>query len=130
RPMYMQVYLHKTVLSADHLLRHIFKRVRLLMENGAPLHHTSPSLQYFLERRGSMTANLSQEVVTNYLKLDDSDIFQSIKYWQHNDDSILSNMCGRFQSRQLFRTTFIENRDFQKVTDRVKAQTMKILKKR
>src|SRR5699024_3958794 len=40
------------------------------------------------------------------------------------------NLCSRFQSRQLFRTTFIKNKDARRVKDKVKAQTRKILKNR
>src|SRR5699024_9903351 len=53
RLMYMQVYLHKTVISADKLLRHIFDRVRMLIKQGIELKQPSPDLQYFLESRPS-----------------------------------------------------------------------------
>jgi len=53
RLMYMQVYLHKTVLSADKLMRNIFKRVRVLIDRGAGLPSHSPSLNYFLTNRPS-----------------------------------------------------------------------------
>ncbi|MDZ7694530.1 MAG: HD domain-containing protein [Balneolaceae bacterium] len=42
RLMYMQVYLHKTVLAADKLLRNIFERVHHLISEGAELYYASP----------------------------------------------------------------------------------------
>jgi len=129
RLMYMQVYLHKTVLSADKLLHHIFDRVRLLIDKGMKLEHPSPALQYFLEKQPSARKRISAQMLKNYIKLDDNDIFQSIKFWQNSDDLILADLCRRFQSRKLFRTTFLENKSTQKVKRQIKTQTKQLLKK-
>jgi|AntRauTorckE6833_2_1112554.scaffolds.fasta_scaffold02273_3 HD superfamily phosphohydrolase len=130
RLMYMQVYLHKTVLSADKLLRHIFDRVRLLIDQDQKLHHPSPILEFFLQSAHSAKKKISAEVLKHYVLLDDNDIFQSIKYWQHSNDPILADLCTRFQSRKLFRTTFLENKSTKKIKQRIKSQTKKILEKR
>src|SRR6056297_1618248 len=129
RLMYMQVYLHKTVLSADKLVRHIFRRVRELMRGGKKLHHASPSLQFFLENQPSAKKGISTSVLKKYLQLDDNDVFQSIKYWQHSDDPILANLCKRFQSRQLFRTTFLDGKPSKKLVSKVQTKTQAALKK-
>jgi HD superfamily phosphohydrolase len=129
RLMYMQVYLHKTVLSADKLLRHIFDRVRLLIDKGMKPEHPSPALRYFLEKQPSARRRISAQMLKNYIKLDDNDIFQSIKFWQNSDDPILADLCRRFQSRKLFRTTFLENKSTQKVKRQIKTQTKQLLKK-
>jgi hypothetical protein len=68
-------------------------------------------------------------MLKNYIKLDDNDIFQSIKFWQNSDDPILADLCRRFQSRKLFRTTFLENKSTQKVKRQIKTQTKQLLKK-
>ena len=130
RLMYMQVYLHKTVLSADKLLRHIFDRVRELITEGKKLYHASPALQYFLENRPSAKKGIKGEVLQKYLQLDDNDVFQSIKYWQYSSDPILSNLCKRFQSRKLFRTTFLDQNPSKSVKKNVLTKTQKVLKKR
>ena len=130
RLMYMQVYLHKTVLSADKLLLHIFDRVRLLIDQDQKLHHPSPILEFFLQSAHSAKKKISAEVLKHYVLLDDNDIFQSIKYWQHSNDPILADLCTRFQSRKLFRTTFLENKSTKKIKQRIKSQTKKILEKR
>jgi len=129
RLMYMQVYLHKTVLSADKLVRHIFRRVRELIKAGKDLFHASPALQFFLENQPSAKKGISTRVLEKYLQLDDNDVFQSIKYWQNADDPTLANLCKRFQSRSLFRTTFLENKPSKKLANKVQAKTQHALKK-
>lgn len=130
RLMYMQVYLHKTVLSADKLLRHIFRRVRQLIDRGENLEQPSPALQFFLESKVSARKQITPEMLKNYVMLDDNDIFQSIKFWQYSDDPILSDLCRRFQARRLFRTTFLENKSKKKIQRTIESQTKTILKKR
>jgi len=130
RLMYMQVYLHKTVLSADKLVRHIFKRVRKLINAGEKLYHASPALQYFLENKPSAKKGIKGEVLQKYLQLDDNDVFQSIKYWQYSADPVLANLCKRFQSRKLFRTTFLDQKPSKSVRKKILAKTQKVLKKR
>jgi len=128
RLMYMQVYLHKTVLSADKLLHQIFRRVRVLLTQGYDLYHPSPALQFFLERQPSAKKGISAKVLQKYLLMDDNDVYQSIKYWQYTDDRILSNLCKRFQSRSLFRTTFLDNKPTDDLRKRVHYKTQKKLK--
>jgi hypothetical protein len=65
-----------------------------------------------------------------YLQLDDNDVFQSIKYWQHADDQVLSDLCRRFQSRSLFRTSFLDSTPSSELVDEVKTKTQQALKKR
>lgn len=130
RLMYMQVYLHKTVLSADKLLRNIFSRVRMLINSGHELYHASPALQFFLEEQPSAKKGISAEVLQKYLQLDDNDVFQSIKYWQYSSDPILADLCKRFQSRSLFRTTFLDKKPSKKLQNEVKSKTQKALKKK
>ncbi len=130
RLMYMQVYLHKTVLSADKLLHQIFRRVRMLIDDNEKLYHPSPALKYFLEKRPSAKRGISSTVLQKYLQLDDNDIYQSIKYWQHSNDPILSDLCRRFQSRSLFRTTFLEKNPSNNLKGVVREKTKKVLKER
>ncbi|TYP95029.1 hypothetical protein LX73_0324 [Fodinibius salinus] len=130
RLMYMQVYLHKTVLSADILIRNIFQRVRELIQSGTDLYHASPALQFFLEEQPSAKKEIPKKVLKKYLRLDDNDVFQSIKYWQYEDDPVLANLCKRFQSRSLFRTTFLDNKPSDELTEKVKVKTQRSLKDR
>ncbi|WP_445666324.1 HD domain-containing protein [Fodinibius sp. AD559] len=130
RLMYMQVYLHKTVLSADKLVHHIFDRVRKLINAGEKLYHASPALQYFLENKSSAKKGIKGEILQRYLQLDDNDVFQSIKYWQYSADPVLANLCKRFQSRKLFRTTFLDQKPSKKIKKKVLTKTQKVLKQK
>lgn len=130
RLMYMQVYLHKTVLSADQLLRNIFRRVRWILDQGGDLPETSAALHYFLTKKPSARKGVSSEMLQHYVRLDDNDVFQSIKYWQEAEDPILADLCRRFQSRSLFRTTFLQNKTPKKLKGELKTKTKSLLKKR
>ena len=123
RLMYMQVYLHKTVLSADALLKMIFRRLRWLIDNGMEIHQPSIALKFFLEKRPSSKKTISKEMIEMYTLLDDHDIYLSIKYWMHSKDPVLSDLCSRFLNRSLFRTTFFPGTPSRKVLKELLNQT-------
>jgi len=129
RLMYMQVYLHKTVLSADQLLRNIMRRVFYLHEQGEKLSFSSPSLAWFIKKQPSAKKGLNNDIIDHYLNINDQDIFLSIRFWQRSDDAILSDLSRRFLTRRLFRTTFLKNKPNKKLQERVKEETRKALKK-
>lgn len=128
RLMYMQVYLHKTVLSADKLLRSIFKRVKFLRDSGENVYCASPALSYFLEEKPSAKKVISNELMDHYMLIDDSDVLLSIKYWQRHSDLILSDLSRRFLNRDLFRTTFFEKKPSEKITGKFEEATRSFLK--
>ncbi len=130
RLMYMQVYLHKTVISADHLLNSIFKRVRILLDSGYDLFLPSPSLRYFLTEQPSARQGISSEMLDYYVHLDDNDVFLSIKYWKHEEDPILSDLCERFLNRTLGRTSFLKTDPSDGFKDEMTRKTMQALKAR
>lgn len=129
RLMYMQVYLHKTVLSADALIRSVFKRVRDLLDAGNELEFVSESLRFFLKTQPSAKKQISKKVMDAYMSLDDYDIFLNIKFWANSSDAILSELCTRFLNRSLFRTTFFENEPDEKIKEEVERKTKLTLKK-
>lgn len=108
RLMYMQVYQHKTVLSADKLLRAILLRVKDLIKAGKGPFIPSPALDWFMTQSPSGKKGLSETVISNYLMLDDNDVLMGIKYWIREKDRILSDLCSRFLERRFFRTTFLK----------------------
>ncbi|MCR9132798.1 MAG: HD domain-containing protein [bacterium] len=127
RLMYMQVYLHKTVLSADSLLRMIFKRVSDVQEAGIDLHFASPKLEYFVKEKPSAKKKISKKAIDLYAALDDYDVYQNIKDWQYSKDIILADLCTRFLNRDLFRTTFIEPKPTEQLQEEVLEKTYKHL---
>jgi uncharacterized protein len=102
RLMYWQVYLHKTVLSAEHLLVNILRRAKELAETGEDLFCT-PSLKLFLYNRFSKRAFLEKpEVLEAFARLDDNDIMTSVKVWVDHPDKILSTLCTSMVNRKLY----------------------------
>jgi HD superfamily phosphohydrolase len=103
RLMYWQVYLHKTVLSAEFMLVNILKRAKWLSSNGTDLFAT-PALKRFLTRKHSKAEFLSDpEVLSAFCSLDDFDLLCSLKVWATHEDKVLSILCKGLADRKLFK---------------------------
>lgn len=103
RLMYWQVYLHKTVLGAEHLVIHILQRARQLARKGVDLFAT-PALRFFLYERITGSDFASDPVVLDrFCLLDDTDIMASIKVWISHTDPILSKLCTMLENRRLYK---------------------------
>ncbi len=102
RIMYWQVYMHKTVLSAEYMLREILKRARLISrQRELP---ASPALSYFLNHEGVFTeADHMEEVLEFFGRLDDYDVMTAVKIWCDDRDFVLRELCQRLIHRKLFR---------------------------
>ena len=110
RLMYWQVYLHKTVLSAEFLLAKIISRARELLRNGEKLFVT-PELNMFLTKNISKF-ELEQEVYLNaFASLDDNDIMTCIKVWMKSKDIVLSRLASMLIERKLLKVK-ISNTSF------------------
>lgn len=129
RLMYMQVYLHKTVLSADSLLKQIFRRVEYLLKKGESLHTPSRPLEFFLQNNLSAKKRISQKVMNQYMALDDHDVLISLKSWADNSDPVLKDLSNRFLKRKLFRTSFISRQKMKSSQKKVHNDTKAYLKK-
>jgi HD superfamily phosphohydrolase len=103
RFMYWQVYLHKTVLSAEFMLVNALRRAQALARAGAEL-HCSPALHYFLYNKVKQEELLSKpEALQHYASLDDFDIAAALKVWQHHEDRVLSILASQLVNRSLFK---------------------------
>lgn len=106
RLMYWQVYMHKTVLSSESLLVKVLKRARELAVAGNNL-FTTPALRFFLYNNISRRDLLCEGTFTpgiiaaNFVRLDDTDIFTSAKYWADHSDRVLADLAGRLMRRDL-----------------------------
>lgn len=106
RLMYWQVYLHKTVVSAEEILKLIIQRAKELTAKGCDLFAT-PSLKFFLTTQ--ITENELYDKYNGltpleyFAQLDDSDIVASVKVWRYCDDYVLSELCKRLIDRRLFK---------------------------
>ena len=102
RQMYWQVYLHKTVLSAEKMLVKILERARSLYTSADTAMQTGSALDYFL---GAFTGTMDAFALEQFCSLDDHDIMHAIKRWSTHPDKVLSLLCSRFLTRQLYKTT-------------------------
>lgn len=111
RLMYWQVYLHKTVLSAEKLLVNILKRAKELSLHGADLFAT-PALSLFLKNNYSKKDFISKpELLKQFVLLDDYDIMASIKAWMNHEDKVLALLCKNMLERHLYKIQ-LQNKKF------------------
>ncbi|MBT4479228.1 MAG: HD domain-containing protein [Flavobacteriales bacterium] len=100
RLMYWQVYLHKTVVSAENTLIKILKRAKQLIQNGTDI-FSSSALKMFL--KNNYTADnfiKNDDILEIFSKLDDHDIYSCLKEWANHDDFILSSLSIRILNRK------------------------------
>ena len=103
RLMYWQVYMHKTVLSAEFMLVNILKRAKYLANQGVELTGTQ-ALKHFLN--ADYTWNDFEEnpaILKKFLELDDFDVMSGIKDWANHNDLILSDLSSRIINRNLLK---------------------------
>lgn len=101
RLMYWQVYLHKTVLSAEKMLVQIITRAKDLIHAGQEVTSTSPTFDFFLHNQ--MKEEPIEKHLTKFCLLDDYDVLSTIKNWMFHPDRILSLLCHGLIERKLFK---------------------------
>src|SRR5213080_4747917 len=94
--MFRQVYFHRTLRSAEAVLRSALRRSLELMNKGEEVWCVAESAFEKMLRRGSLT-------VTEHLSMDDSDVIFHMKQWQQSKDPVLSDLSQRFVNRRLFK---------------------------
>ena len=113
RLMYWQVYLHKTVLSAENTLIKILQRAKYLISIKKDI-SSSTHLKIFLENNYNLTDFENNEtLIETFAKLDDHDIYSCIKEWESHSDFILSSLCKRILNRKPLKIK-IQNTKFRK----------------
>jgi HD superfamily phosphohydrolase len=124
RLMYWQVYLHKTVLSAENMLVKVLTRAKELAQKGVEL-FCSPTLSYFLYN--NITRNnfeCTEECLQRFCLLDDYDIMGAIKVWTNHEDKILSLLSNWLINRNLFKVVLrdqaFEEQEIEKLKTQVK----------
>lgn len=101
RLMYWQVYLHKTVVSAEQMLIKTIERAKELYLKGENIEILSKSLKNLFEEINS--EKCTQKMYTSFLQLDDYDIIVTIKNWMSNEDFILKMLSYGIINRRLFK---------------------------
>src|SRR5438552_10118498 len=99
--MFRQVYFHRTLRSAEAVLRSALQRSLELMNKGEEVWCVAGSAFEKMVRRGCLT-------VTEHLSMDDSDVIFHMKQWQRSKDPILSDLSQRFVNRRLFKAIDVD----------------------
>jgi uncharacterized protein len=100
RLMYWQVYLHKTVLSAEMMLVNIIRRAKELITAGAKVDAATPALNFFLQNPSAH--HNTAEHLDIFCSLDDFDVMATVKNWMKHPDKILSTLCIGLVDRKLY----------------------------
>ena len=103
RLMYWQVYLHKTVVSAEYMLIYALRRAKQLVKEGVEV-FSSPALSFFLHNDILLKDfQENDEVIDLFASLDDFDILTGLKVWSEHEDEVLSFLSGSIVNRHLFK---------------------------
>jgi uncharacterized protein len=94
RLMYWQVYLHKTVLCAEQMLKRIIKRAKHI-KAAAPA-----SLHKLINEQESKIS------IDEFCRLDDFDVVAAIKTWCTHEDVVLATLCKGIINRQLLKVKY------------------------
>ena len=100
RLMYWQVYLHKTVLSAEKMLIKIIERAKEIFNTTGVSLKIQSSLDYFFD---GFTGTMDKKALDEFCLLDDEDISFAIKKWSRHPDKVLSLLCRCVLNRNLFK---------------------------
>ncbi len=99
RLMYWQVYLHKTVVSAESMLVKIIDRAKELIASGEHLYSGSDPLDFFL----SPSVKDPMEYLKAFIRIDDYDVMSALKLWMNHGDNVLSTLSSMLINRQLLK---------------------------
>ncbi|MFM9904046.1 MAG: HD domain-containing protein [Pyrinomonadaceae bacterium] len=94
--MYRQVYFHRTLRSAETILRVLLSRALYIFKNGGDVWfaHGTPMEKILAGEKLKLR---------EHIEIDDTDVMFSIKRWQHSGDAILADLAKRFLNRRLFK---------------------------
>lgn len=120
RLMYWQVYLHKTGVAAEQMLIHLLRRAREMALQGLDL-EAPRDLRWFLFRKPGGQVEPT-EMLRHYVRLDDTDITASVKYWVDADDFVLSFLSNGLLNRKLFRLEWHPEEIIPEMVDRLTRQ--------
>ncbi len=94
--MFRQVYFHRTLRSAENILRSLLRRALDISKRGENV--------WFAKGTPFEKILQSEKLsLREHLELDDADMMFHIKQWQNADDKILADLSKRFLHRRLFK---------------------------
>lgn len=113
--MFRQVYFHRSLRSAEGVLRSLLRRAVAVMRAGR--------LSFVVPGSVMEKVLLGSELGTGeYLRFDDHDVMFYIKQWTNEEDAILADLAQRFVDRRLFRAIDLEMPDAERASFVAEAQ--------
>jgi uncharacterized protein len=94
--MFRQVYFHRTLRSAEAVLRSALRRALELIAAGAGVWCAPGTAFEKVLRRAPLT-------LADHMEMDDADVTFHVKQWQRSDDAVLADLSRRFVGRRLFK---------------------------
>ena len=130
RLMYWQVYLHKTSVSVENMLRKVIRRLKQLLESDNSDYYSSllsPSLSFFLCNAITADTLRSQktDIIEKFSKLDETDIYYSLKNLSECTDEVLRFYSSSILTRRIFK---VEHHDEPITIEQIEAIKSKLLK--
>ena len=113
--MYWQVYLHKTVLSAEHTLMNILKRAKELARNDINIDCSLPFKSFLYEKEPiNRTFFIKNKMLHDFSLLDDYDIITCIKNWTTETDPVLNLLSKTIINRKLLKIESVNHQEIKK----------------
>lgn len=107
--MFRQVYFHRTLRSAEGVLRSLFRRALKIFREG--------KFVWFAEKTAFEKILKGEKIsLKEHLDLDDSDMMFHIKQWQNSEDKTLSDLSKRFLHRKLFKAFDLDMPETERVS--------------
>lgn len=94
--MFRQVYFHRTLRSAEAVLRSALRRALELIAAGEAVWCAPGTAFEKVLRRAPLT-------LADHMEMDDADVTFHVKQWQRSDDPVLADLSRRFVGRRLFK---------------------------
>jgi len=127
RLMYWQVYLHKTVISADVILSLIFKRIKELFKEKKI--KVPELLMFFLANKFTYNDLIeNKEIINKLSEVDDAEVWTWIKMWSYSSDPILSYLCKCLIERKLFKIKMQPYKFDKEIVQKIEQIAKKIFK--
>ena len=127
RLMYWQVYLHKTVLSAENTLIKTLKRAKELIKERKDIFTTPPLLFFLKNNFTKKDFENNEHLLQQFARLDDHDIYTCLKQWMNHEDIVLSKLSNMIINRKLLKVKIQKKPFSQKAIEDKKTAVMKKL---
>jgi HD superfamily phosphohydrolase len=122
RIMYWQVYLHKTSVAAENMLKLIIQIVRkTIHENKEGI---SPALYLMLTQSMKANATLNEETLLAFTDIDDIDIIAAVKQWRNHPNKLVAFLSSSLYNRNLYKTKIGDKNEIREVLKTVKEKLL------